>query len=128
MPVKKTTRSKKAKDSIASPDDSPSEVSAEDHGSADQENQGDREVQGNLETSDRQLFFSTDGSEPEEDRSPPQDDPVVVDEGARVNPMKNTEQGSHARQKVRMPPQNLNTMQTQNLVVIQQGRGSHKKR
>ena len=94
MPVKKTTRSKKAKDSIASQDDVPSEVSAEEHGSVDQENQGDREVQGNLETSDRQLFFSTDGSEPEEDRSPPQDDPVVVDEGAPGKPdEKNTEQG-----------------------------------
>ncbi|HAF59245.1 MAG TPA: hypothetical protein DCL00_06615, partial [Opitutae bacterium] len=93
MPVKKTTRSKKAKDSIDSPDDSPAEVSAEDHGSADQENQGDREVQGDLETSDRQLFFSTDGSEPEEDRFPPQDDPVV-DEGAAGKPdEKNTEQG-----------------------------------
>ena len=35
----------------------------------------------NLETSDRQLFFSTDGSEPEEDpeSEPPKDDPVVVE-------------------------------------------------
>ena len=81
-----------------------------------------------METSDRQLFFSTDGSEPEEDRSPPQDDPVVVDEGAQANPMRRIlSRGSHARQKVRMPPQNLNTMQTPNLVVIQRGRGSHKK-
>ena len=82
MPVKKTTSTKKTKASVEGTDDkSPEESEAEKVPSAENEAEMTVEEQSieklekcenpqTDESSDRQLFFSTDGNEPEEERPP----------------------------------------------------------
>ncbi len=78
MPVKKTTRTKKTKPPLETPEEATPEEPATDHAPEDAvlpnpENEKKEEI------SDRQLFFSTDGNEPEEERPRPDepDSPAV---------------------------------------------------
>ncbi len=88
MPVKKTIRSKKAKASTEGPNDPSQEVPGEDPVPAGPDELPKTDIEQSEDTSDRQLFFSTDGSEPDTERARPEDD-LKIDENAGVPSMSN---------------------------------------